>query len=239
MTDKEVMQQALDALENHSGNYKLSSKECDVHNAAVEALVSAIAAVALPLTAPVTDDEIDAAFDALGLIRESTTVGEVRRVLEGFAAGRAAAETPCAEDLSRWKLGFARYEKARKLNPMQWSSLNKRNLDGEFFDDMIDALPPAYAAGVEPAALEPGWISVDERLPEIGRTPVLVAVEWRKYHENEDGSPAYSEGIDVTEGEYVPGFCDRAGYMESFQGTHGDSSAVTHWMPLPPPPATP
>jgi chemotaxis protein histidine kinase CheA len=43
-----------------------------------------------PLAAPVTDDEIDAAFDALGLIRESTTVGEVRRTLEGFAAGRAA-----------------------------------------------------------------------------------------------------------------------------------------------------
>ena len=47
-----------------------------------------------PIAAPVTDDEIDAAFDALGLIRESTTVGEVRRTLEGFAAGRAAGPAP-------------------------------------------------------------------------------------------------------------------------------------------------
>ena len=99
------------------------------------------------------------------------------------------------------------------------------------------AMAAGRAAGVDPAVPVPSWISVNERLPEIGRTPVLVTVAWRKYYENEDGSPTYSEGIDVTEGEYVPGFCDRAGYMESYQGTHGDSSAVTHWMPLPQPPA--
>jgi hypothetical protein len=45
---------------------------------------------AVPLTVPVTDDEIDAAFNALDLLRESMTVGEVRRALEGFAAGRTA-----------------------------------------------------------------------------------------------------------------------------------------------------
>lgn len=43
---------------------------------------------ALPLTAPVTDGEIDAAFSVLDQIREFTTVDEVRRMLEGFAAGR-------------------------------------------------------------------------------------------------------------------------------------------------------
>ena len=38
-------------------------------------------------------------------------------------------------------LGWTRYEKARKLNPAQWAELHQRNLRGETFDDMIDALP--------------------------------------------------------------------------------------------------
>jgi hypothetical protein len=38
-------------------------------------------------------------------------------------------------------LGWTRYEKARKLNPAQWAELHQRNLAGETFDDMIDALP--------------------------------------------------------------------------------------------------
>lgn len=38
-------------------------------------------------------------------------------------------------------LGWTRYEKARKLNPAQWAELHQRNLRGENFDNMIDALP--------------------------------------------------------------------------------------------------
>ena len=38
-------------------------------------------------------------------------------------------------------LGWTRYEKARKLNVAQWAELHQRNLKGENFDDMIDALP--------------------------------------------------------------------------------------------------
>ena len=38
-------------------------------------------------------------------------------------------------------LGWTRYEKARKLNVAQWAELHQRNLRGEPFDDMIDALP--------------------------------------------------------------------------------------------------
>jgi hypothetical protein len=38
-------------------------------------------------------------------------------------------------------LGWTRYEKARKLNPAQWAELHQRNLRGENFDGMIDALP--------------------------------------------------------------------------------------------------
>ena len=69
------------------------------------------------------------------------------KALEGFDAGRAAEEANMHhEDLALWKLGFERYEKARKLNPAQWAALHKRNLDGEFFDDMIDALMPAHDA---------------------------------------------------------------------------------------------
>lgn len=52
--------------------------------------LTALKRTALPLTEPVTDDEIEVAFDALDLLRESTTVDEMRRALEGFAAGRAA-----------------------------------------------------------------------------------------------------------------------------------------------------
>jgi hypothetical protein len=54
------------------------------------------AAPALPLAAPVTDDEIDAAFDELGMACQSMTVAEMRRALEGFAAGRAAGVEPYA-----------------------------------------------------------------------------------------------------------------------------------------------
>ena len=77
-----------------------------------------------------------------------------------------------------------------------------------------------------------GWISIDTP-PLKGRQPILVAVAWTKYGEHEDGSPAEFTGVDVTEGEYVPAFGDREGCFESYQGTHGDRSGVTHWMSLP------
>ena len=39
----EAMKLALEALENHSGNYKLSKSECVTHNAAIDALREALA----------------------------------------------------------------------------------------------------------------------------------------------------------------------------------------------------
>ena len=48
---KEIMQQALDALDNHSGNYLLTPTECDVHEAAINALSKAIAQPVQPTTA--------------------------------------------------------------------------------------------------------------------------------------------------------------------------------------------
>lgn len=38
LVDKELIQQALDALNDHSGNYKLSDKDCDVQRKVITAL---------------------------------------------------------------------------------------------------------------------------------------------------------------------------------------------------------
>jgi hypothetical protein len=60
------------------------------------ALSKALAAPALPLAAPVTDDEIDAAFFAANGATCHPAPHErtcMRRALEGFAAGRGAAAT--------------------------------------------------------------------------------------------------------------------------------------------------
>ena len=37
-------------------------------------------------------------------------------------------------------LGYLRYEALRKLNPRQFSALNKRNMAGENFDEMVDEM---------------------------------------------------------------------------------------------------
>ncbi|MFZ3286604.1 MAG: DUF551 domain-containing protein [Telluria sp.] len=92
---------------------------------------------------------------------------------------------------------------------------------------------PVAAQGGQDA----GWISVDDVKKPVGRTPILVAVSFVRYGEHDDGSPGEYHGVDVTEGEYVPGHGERECYFESFQGTHGDASHVTHWMPLPAAPA--
>ena len=53
--------------------------------------------------------------------------------------GLTPAASPAAP--TQALLGWTRYEKARKLNPAQWAELHQRNIRGENFDDMIDALP--------------------------------------------------------------------------------------------------
>ncbi len=60
------------------------------------------------LADPVTDDEIDAAFSASELIDSSVTVDEMRRALEGFAAGRAALAAEMAEAKTKYALLYAR-----------------------------------------------------------------------------------------------------------------------------------
>lgn len=43
-------------------------------------------------------------------------------------------------DVERLRQQAARYERLRRLNPRQFAELHQRNLAGERFDDMVDAL---------------------------------------------------------------------------------------------------
>ena len=52
--ERSVMQAALDALENHPGNYKLSDKQCDAYDAISKTIRATLKVPALPLAAPVT-----------------------------------------------------------------------------------------------------------------------------------------------------------------------------------------
>lgn len=97
-------------------------------------------------------------------------------------------------------------------------------------EDKKEAIP-LYTSPI--ASGKDAWISVEERLPEP-RKCVLVAVSWVRYGEDDDGKPFETTGVDVTEGEFVP--TENGGYMDSFQGQHGDTQYITHWMPLPQPP---
>jgi hypothetical protein len=62
------------------------------------------------------------------------TFEQAREMFEHVLAAPTPAEPQAL-------LGWTRYEKARKLNVAQWAELHQRNLRGENFDDMIDALP--------------------------------------------------------------------------------------------------
>ena len=44
------------------------------------------------------------------------------------------------DKINMTSIGALRYEALRKLNPRQYAELHKRNMDGENFDDMVDAL---------------------------------------------------------------------------------------------------
>ena len=42
--------------------------------------------------------------------------------------------------LDELAIGYARYEALRRLSPHQYTELHRRNLAGERFDDMVDAM---------------------------------------------------------------------------------------------------
>jgi hypothetical protein len=80
--------------------------------------------------------------------------------------GLTPAASPAAP--TQALLGWTRYEKARKLNPAQWAELHQRNLRGENFDDMIDALP---------ATTQP--VQIDRNGREVKRKPALRGTSLR------------------------------------------------------------
>lgn len=55
--------------------------------------------------------------------------------------GRLAAYGTSPARTAELLQGWVRYEKARKLSPRQRAELHVRNLAGENFDSLIDALP--------------------------------------------------------------------------------------------------
>lgn len=79
----------------------------------------------------------------------------------------------------------------------------------------------------------PQWISITDARKPAFRRPVLVRVEWSKIVLSDANEDTYEHGVDVTEGEYCPAPEHGSAYFESYQGTHHDSSGVTHWMELP------
>ena len=81
-------------------------------------------------------------------------------------------------------LGWTRYEKARKLNVAQWAELHQRNLRGENFDDMIDALPattqPAQQADptpAEPAPIPTALSAHDKRSLRLSKPETAEQIE--------------------------------------------------------------
>ena len=126
-------------------------------------------------------------------------------------------------DNARLLLGYARYEKARKLNPRQWGDLYERNLKGEVFDEMIDALPPVvkdHLAGLASAGPSTQWQDISTA-PRDGTE--IVGAEWQA--ESEDYQPElFTHHTKLIEG--------------AWRYPSGYSWTPTHWMPRPPPPGT-
>lgn len=85
--------------------------------------------------------------------------------------------------------------------------------------DAIDCLIPEVIADIPSADVQPvKWISVKDRLPEIGKSVLIYYPYW-------DG-----DEIQVAKLEYDEMMFDVCGEFNIRVG------AVTHWMPLPKPP---
>ena len=75
-----------------------------------------------PIAAPVTDDEIDAAFEECGVIGDVIAIREMRSALQGFAAGRTEGRTA--------------------MTPLQINSMmnNMGTYDGDYEDAIVRAV---------------------------------------------------------------------------------------------------
>lgn len=121
MTDKEVMQQALDALENHAGNCKFTNSEYVVRLAAITALKNAITQPAQPKKEK--NSEIS------GLIKQVRAYKTLTQSLEYRIATSHANQ-------GKWQEALTTLASERKANAI---------LTGE-----IDALRAAIAQPVQP-----------------------------------------------------------------------------------------
>lgn len=110
----------------------------------------------IPLAEPVTDDEIDAALNELDLLNEFTTMAEMRRALEGFAAGRATAP-PVPEAVTALDVCTDGYNCRRcKTHPNHRGDIPHAGIPaGNSFGAQPAPVPSEVAAGratgVEPA----------------------------------------------------------------------------------------
>ena len=100
---------------------------------------AAIAALALDLDGHFEPDEVSRNVEEVGGLQVADNVFQLTR--DDLARYVALSTPPTPEAEPQALLGWTRYEKARKLNPAQWAELHQRNLKGERFDEMIDALP--------------------------------------------------------------------------------------------------
>lgn len=97
----------------------------------------------------------------------------------------------------------------------------------------------ARGTGSQQDASASAWISVDDARKPVGRTPILVAVACIKFGEYDDGTPSEHRSVEVNEGEYIPLHGATGDYFTSYCTPQADQEWVTHWMPLPAPPAFP
>lgn len=170
-----------------------------------------------------------AAYDWLKRNYPATCEKAGLRSIQQPESAPGAPQEAAPELLRGWK----RYEKARKLSPRQWAELHARNLAGETFDDMIDALPEPSTPVPEAAAVQ--------AVPAVGQwqdiataprhTEVLV---WR------EDSGTFIAKL-TTPGEVLTEFeLDGAEFPEDFEewwsdayGWQEGSEKPTRWMSLP------
>jgi len=94
-------------------------------------------------------------------------------------------------------------------------------------------LTEAYAEGRKDERVEAaGWVSIDERLPEVGQM-VLLWVYAKDMAEDEDGNPIEKDVSGVHMGECRHDLFANCAYIDNFSTPFADQEAVTHWMHLP------
>ena len=88
---KEILKQALEALENHEGNYKLGNAGCDRQEAAITAIKEALAQPAQPEQEPTPWRDMI----VVTLVREGINKHRARELADHFAAKPEQQAEPC------------------------------------------------------------------------------------------------------------------------------------------------